>query len=129
MECRDHEDNVSEAFYLDTSGNPRAATPPNLGTAAGQPTTRPGLTGAGAPGSNPVRPDLTMPDLSTPEGLATARMVLQRVVDGTSRTGQGAGLSWANLEQVQGTSNANVQVTPVNQTTMGAYYSRATSVA
>ncbi|KAE9041118.1 hypothetical protein PR001_g6764 [Phytophthora rubi] len=45
MECRDHEDNVSEAFYLDTSGNPGAATPPNLGTAAGQPTTRPGYGG------------------------------------------------------------------------------------
>ncbi|KAE9018090.1 hypothetical protein PR003_g14949 [Phytophthora rubi] len=129
MESRDHEDNVSEAFYSDTSGDPRAATPPNLDTAAEPPTTRPGLAGVGAPGSNPGRPDMTIPDLSTPEGLATARMVLQRVVDGTSRTGQGAGLSWANLGQGQGTSTANVQETPVNQTTMGAYYSRATSVA
>ncbi|KAE8912536.1 hypothetical protein PF005_g13544 [Phytophthora fragariae] len=129
METRDYEDNVSEAFYSDTSGDPRAATPPKLGTAAGPPTTRPGLAGGSAPGSNPGRPDLTIPDLSTPEGLATARMVLQRVVDGTSRTGQGAGLSWANLGQGQGTSTANVQGTPVNQTTMGAYYSRATSVA
>ncbi|KAE9097176.1 hypothetical protein PF005_g17685 [Phytophthora fragariae] len=129
MESRDHEDNVSEAFYSDTSGDPRAATPPNLGTAAEPPTTRPGLAGVGAPGSNPGRPDLTIPDLSTPEGLATARMVLQRVVDGTNRTGQGAGLSWANLGQGQGTSTAHVQETPVNQTTMGAYYSRATSVA
>ncbi|KAE9053205.1 hypothetical protein PF010_g33007, partial [Phytophthora fragariae] len=104
METRDHEDNVSEAFYSDTSGDPRAATPPNLGTSAGPPTTRPGLAGGSAPGSNPGRPDLTIRDLSTPEGLATARMG-------------------------QGTSTANVQGTPVNQTTMGAYYSRATSVA
>ncbi|KAE9283601.1 hypothetical protein PF008_g27364 [Phytophthora fragariae] len=56
-------------------------------------------------------------------------MVLQRVVDGTSRTGQGVGLSWANLGQGQGASAVNAQGTPVNQTTMGAYYSRATSVA
>ncbi|KAE9341072.1 hypothetical protein PF008_g10810 [Phytophthora fragariae] len=131
METRDHEDNVSEAFYSDTSGDPRAATPSNLGTAAGQPTTRPGWQARVRGGSNPRRPDLTIPDLSTREGLATARIVLQRVVDGTSRTGQGAGLSWANLGQGQGASNANanVQGTPVNQTTMGAYYSRATSVA
>ncbi|KAE8982290.1 hypothetical protein PF011_g21675 [Phytophthora fragariae] len=129
MESRDHEDNVSEPFYSNTSGDPRAATPPNLGTVAGPPTTRPGLAGVGAPGSNPGRPDLTIPDLSTPEGLATARMVLHRVVGGASRANQGAGLSWANLGQGQGASNANVLGTPVNQTTMGAYYSRATSVA
>ncbi|KAE9190289.1 hypothetical protein PF004_g21951 [Phytophthora fragariae] len=98
-------------------------------SATGAPITRAGLAGLGAPGTNPVRPDLTIPDLSTPEGLATARMVLQRVVDGTSRTRQGADLSWANLVQSQGASTANVQGTLVNQTTMGAYYSRATSVA
>ncbi|KAE9323403.1 hypothetical protein PF008_g17369 [Phytophthora fragariae] len=129
MESRDHEDNVSEAFYSDTSGDLRATTPPNRGTAAGPPTARPGLAGVGAPGSSPGRPDLAIPDLPTPEGLATARMVLQRVVDGTSRTGQGAVLSWVNLGQGRGASNANVQGTPVNQTTMGAYYSRSTSVA
>ncbi|KAE8890546.1 hypothetical protein PF003_g25363 [Phytophthora fragariae] len=126
METRNHEDNVSEAFYSDTSGDPRAATPPNLGTAAGPPTTRPGLAGGGAPGSNPGRPDLTIPDLSTHEGLATARMVLQRVVDSTSRTGQGAGLSWVNLGQRQGTSTASVQGTPVNQTTMAKPWCHST---
>ncbi|KAE8962011.1 hypothetical protein PF005_g29376 [Phytophthora fragariae] len=129
MESRDQEDSVSEAFFSDTSGDPRATTSPNLGTATGAQTTRAGLAGLGAPGTNPVQTDLTIPDLSTPEGLATTRMVLQRVVDGTSRTGQGVGLSWASLGQGQGASAVNAQGTPVNQTTMGAYYSRATSVA
>ncbi|KAE9001515.1 hypothetical protein PR001_g18498 [Phytophthora rubi] len=130
MESRDQEDNVSEAFFSDTSGDPRATTPPNLGTATGAPTTRTGLAGLGAPGANPARPELTIPDLSTPEGLATARMVLQRVFDDTSRrTGQGAGLSWSNLGQGQEASTMNAQGTPVNQTTMGNYFSRATSTA
>ncbi|KAE8964823.1 hypothetical protein PR003_g27023 [Phytophthora rubi] len=60
---------MSEAFFSDASGDPRAATPPpslNLGMATGAPTTRAGLAGVGVPGSNPVRPDLTIPDLSTP---------------------------------------------------------------
>ncbi|KAE9346559.1 hypothetical protein PF008_g8226 [Phytophthora fragariae] len=130
MESRDQEDNVSEAFFSDTSGDPRAAIPPDMGTATGAQTTRTGLAGLGVPGTNPARPDLTIPDLSTPEGLATARMVLQRVVDDTSRrTGQGAGLSWSYLGQDQEASTVNAQGTPVSQTTMGAYFSRAASTA
>ncbi|KAE9031115.1 hypothetical protein PR001_g11087 [Phytophthora rubi] len=82
----------------------------------------------------PLRPELRTPDMTTPEGLAAARSVLQRVVDSTSRRAElGAGQSWSATGLGQGAPSSSVpghaQGAPSTQTTMGAYFAQTPSAA
>ncbi|KAE9018352.1 hypothetical protein PF011_g6296 [Phytophthora fragariae] len=136
MDSRDQEDSVSEAFYSDESGDQqRAATPRNVGTSTEEPATTAVLAGQGAPDAmttNPLRPDLRIPDMTTPEGLAAVRSVLQRVVDSTSRRAElGAGQSWSVTGLGQGDPSVpgHAQGAPSTQTATGAYLAQAPSAA
>ncbi|GMF49215.1 unnamed protein product [Phytophthora fragariaefolia] len=61
-----------------------------------------GLTGPDAMTPNPLRPDLVVPDLSTMEGLAAARAVLDRVTEVTSnRAGHNVDQSWSKSEVIK----------------------------
>ncbi|KAE9130213.1 hypothetical protein PF001_g16107, partial [Phytophthora fragariae] len=95
----EQEDRMSEGFHSTGSGGGEPQNNP-AAEAAGPPPASEGTAHQGAPSaiaSNPTRPDLPVPDMSTPEGLAAARSVLQRAMEIASRqTLQSPEPSWAD---------------------------------
>ncbi|KAE8961840.1 hypothetical protein PR002_g29779, partial [Phytophthora rubi] len=95
----EQEDRMSEGFHSTGSGGGEPQNNPTA-EAAGPPPASEGTAHQGAPSAiatNPARPDLPVPDMSTPEGLAAARSVLQRAMEIASRqTLQSPEPSWAD---------------------------------
>ncbi|KAE9112852.1 hypothetical protein PF010_g10303 [Phytophthora fragariae] len=83
----EQDDRMSEGFHSTGSGGGEPQSFPAATHSEG--TTEDGRRaphgGPSAITTNPARPDLADPDMSTPEGLAIARGILQRALDITSR--------------------------------------------
>ncbi|KAE9090002.1 hypothetical protein PF006_g25248 [Phytophthora fragariae] len=96
----EQEDRMSEGFHSTGSGGGEPQNNPTAEAAGTPPPASEGTAHQGVPSAiatNPARPDLPVPDMSTPEGLAAARSVLQRAMGIASRqTLQSPEPSWAD---------------------------------
>jgi hypothetical protein len=93
------DDAMSEGFHSASLGGGDTAPTAAAAAATTSPTgaTSPGKTGTDAPtviATNPARLDLPELDMTTPQGLATARDILQRAVEITTRHTHSARQEW-----------------------------------